>query len=105
MDVTILRILDASLSAPPGGRVTYLAEVGGAQAGGLPLSGWPGVLEPHPLRLPGAQLPTLLALWPDSDERSRAAIDAAFGAPADSVRTTEAKAQVSGTATGFLEKS
>jgi integrase len=44
-------------------------------------------------------------LWPDSDERVRAAIDAAFGAPADSVRTTDAKAQVSGTATGFLEKS
>lgn len=50
VDVRILRILDASLPAPPGGRVTYLAEVDGAQAGGLPLSGWPGALEPHPLR-------------------------------------------------------
>lgn len=55
MEVTILRVLDASLPAPPGGRVTYLAEVDGAQAGGLPLSGWPGVLEPHPLRLPYAE--------------------------------------------------
>jgi hypothetical protein len=54
-DITILRLLDASLPAPPGGRVTYLAEVDGAQAGGLPLSGWPGVLEPHPLRLPYAE--------------------------------------------------
>ena len=55
MDVTILRVLDASLPAPPGGRVTYLAEVDGARAGSLPLSGWPGVLEPHPLRLPYAE--------------------------------------------------
>src|SRR4051794_30400774 len=55
VDVTILRVLNASLPAPPGGRVTYLAEVDAAQAGGLPLSGWPGVLEPHPLRLPYAE--------------------------------------------------
>src|SRR3954468_5228704 len=50
VDVTILRVLDASLPAPPGGRVTYLAEVDGARADGLPLSGWLGVLGPHPLR-------------------------------------------------------
>lgn len=55
VDVRILRILDVSLPAPPGGRVTYLAEVDGAQAGDLPLSGWPGALEPHPLRLPYAE--------------------------------------------------
>jgi len=55
VDVIILRLLEASLPAPPGGRVTYLAEVDGAQAGGLSLSGWPGVLEPHPLRLPYAE--------------------------------------------------
>ena len=55
VEVTILRLLDASLPAPPGGRVTYLAEVDGARAGGLPLSGWPGVLEPHPRRLPYAE--------------------------------------------------
>jgi hypothetical protein len=53
--VTILRLLHASLPAPPGGRVTYLAEVDGVRGGGLPLSGWPGVLEPHPLRLPYAE--------------------------------------------------
>ena len=53
--VTILRVLDASLPAPPGGGVTYLAEVDGEQARGLPLSSWPGVLEPHPLRLPYAE--------------------------------------------------
>jgi hypothetical protein len=55
VDVTILRLLGASQPAPPGGRVTYLAEVDGARAGGLPLSAWPGVLEPHPLRLPYAE--------------------------------------------------
>src|SRR3954467_9653136 len=38
VDVTILRVLDPSLPAPPGGRVTYLAEVDGARAGGLPLT-------------------------------------------------------------------
>src|SRR5689334_3182419 len=54
VDVTVLRLLDAGLPAPPGGRVTYLAEVDGALADGLPLSGWPGSLEPHPLRLPYA---------------------------------------------------
>jgi hypothetical protein len=55
VDVTILRVLDAGLPAPPGGRVTYLAEVDGARAGSLPLSHWPGVLEPHPLRLSYAE--------------------------------------------------
>jgi hypothetical protein len=55
VDVIILRLLEASLPAPPGGRVTYLAEVHGAQADGLSLSGWSGVLEPHPLRLPYAE--------------------------------------------------
>jgi hypothetical protein len=55
VDVRILRILDASLPAPPGGRVTYLAEVDGAPACDLPLSGWPGALEPDPLRLPYAE--------------------------------------------------
>src|SRR4051794_29350622 len=68
VDVTILRILDASLPAPPGGRVTYLAEVEGARAGGLPLSGWPGVLEPHPLRLPYAEPggPSRELAWADA---------------------------------------
>jgi hypothetical protein len=55
VDVTILRLLSASRPAPPGGRVTYLAEVDGARARCLPLSAWPGVLEPHSLRLPYAE--------------------------------------------------
>lgn len=55
VDVVILRLLDAGLPAPPGGPVTYLAEVDGGTTGGLPLSGWPGVLEPHPFRLPYAE--------------------------------------------------
>ncbi|MDX6319609.1 MAG: hypothetical protein QOD35_3009, partial [Nocardioidaceae bacterium] len=32
VDVTILRLLDASLPSPPGGSVTYLAEVDEADA-------------------------------------------------------------------------
>jgi hypothetical protein len=55
VDITILRILDASLPAPPGGRVTYLGEVDEEQADGLPLASRPGVLAPHPLRLPYAE--------------------------------------------------
>ena len=50
----ILRLLSADLPAPPGGAVTYLAEVlGSADAGAL--QPWDGVLESHPLRLPYAE--------------------------------------------------
>jgi hypothetical protein len=55
VDVTILRLLDASLPSPPGGSVTYLAEVDEADAPRLPLSPWTGVLDTHPLRLPYAE--------------------------------------------------
>jgi phosphotransferase family enzyme len=54
-EVTILRLLEATLPAPPGGRVTYLAEVAEGQAQQLPLSPWAGVLDSHPLRLPYAE--------------------------------------------------
>jgi hypothetical protein len=55
VDVTILRLLEASRPAPPGGSVTYLAEVDEADAPRLPLSPWSGVLDRHPLRLPYAE--------------------------------------------------
>jgi hypothetical protein len=55
VDLTILRLLDAQLPEPPGGAVTYLAEVDDAHAPDLPLRPWPGVLDHHPLRLPYAE--------------------------------------------------
>jgi hypothetical protein len=44
-------------------------------------------------------------LWPESDERSRAAIDAVFGSRADSLRTTGTDPQVSQPVSDYLEKS
>jgi hypothetical protein len=55
VDVTILRLLEASRPEPPGGAVTYLAEAVDAQARELPLTRWVGSLGQHPLRLPYAQ--------------------------------------------------
>jgi len=46
VDVTILRLLEAELDEPPGGRVTYLAEV----AEGVRARPWPGHLDEHALR-------------------------------------------------------
>jgi hypothetical protein len=46
IDVTILRLLDAEFDRPPGGRVTYLAEV----AVPVPAEPWEGPLDEHPLR-------------------------------------------------------
>jgi hypothetical protein len=46
VDVTILRLLDAELEQPPGGRVTYLAEV----AEPVSAQPWTGVLDDHPRR-------------------------------------------------------
>lgn len=55
VEVTILRLLEASLPSPPGGPVTYLAEIDERSAGSLPLATWPGELDGHPLRLPYAE--------------------------------------------------
>src|SRR4051812_11939591 len=52
--VRILRLLSAALPAPPGGAVTYLAEVLGSPEG-LPLEPWHGALEDDPRRLPYAE--------------------------------------------------
>ena len=47
VDVIILRLLDAELEQPHGGRVTYLAEV----AGPVPAARrWSGILDDHPRR-------------------------------------------------------
>jgi len=51
VEVTILRLLEAQLPEPPGGPVTYLAEV----AGPVAASRWDGVLDEHPNRLPYAR--------------------------------------------------
>jgi hypothetical protein len=50
-DVVILRLLDAELDQPPGGRVTYLAEV----TGPVSAQQWTGVLDDHPQRQSFAQ--------------------------------------------------
>jgi hypothetical protein len=57
VDVTILRMLAAERTGPPGGAVTYLAEV----AAPVPAQPWPGVIDDHALRLPWAD--------PDGPER------------------------------------
>ncbi|MGY5801126.1 phosphotransferase family protein [Rhizobium sp. LEGMi12c] len=46
IDVTILRLLEASRDRAPGGEVTYLAEI----AQPVPADAWAGKLEAHPLR-------------------------------------------------------
>ena len=46
VDLTVLRLLDAELDQPPGGRVTYLAEV----AEPVRAEPWTGVLRDHPRR-------------------------------------------------------
>ncbi len=51
IDATILRLLDAEFDRPPGGCVTYLAEV----ARSMPAKSWHGTLDDHPLRHPFAR--------------------------------------------------
>ena len=52
VEPTILRLLTASLSAPPGGEVTYLAQVHRPPMAAEP---WDGELDEQPLRLPYAR--------------------------------------------------
>ena len=52
LEITVLRLLEASLSKPPGGEVTYLAEVDWAPAGIEP---WDGALDEQARRLPYAR--------------------------------------------------
>jgi hypothetical protein len=64
LDVIVLRLLEAELAAPPGGEVTYLAEVAEA----VPAEPWHGALDDQPLRLsfarPGG--PTADLAWAES---------------------------------------
>ena len=43
-------------------------------------------------------------MFPDSDDRTRAAVDAYLGNPADSVRTQNTSAQVRAAGADYLEK-
>lgn len=40
-------------------------------------------------------------MWPDSDDRTRAAVDAYLGAAADSLRTDDESAQVGGGSSAY----
>jgi Phosphotransferase enzyme family len=69
LDVTVLRLLEAERPMPPGGTVTYLAEVD------HPISAepWHGTLAEHPLRMPWARPggPAGDLAWADSALRDR----------------------------------
>lgn len=64
IDVTLLRLLEAERQGPPGGAVTYLAEV----AHPVAAEAWRGTLDDHPLRMgwarPGG--PAADVAWADS---------------------------------------
>jgi hypothetical protein len=56
IEVVLLRLLDAERASPPGGRVTYLAEVSASDARRADAARpWPGPLDDHPLRMPWAR--------------------------------------------------
>ena len=82
VDVTVLRLLDTERPMPPGGLVTYLAEVEHM----VPAEPWQGSLDEHPLRMPWARPggPTADIAWADSalGERGMHRIG-----PAEQVRT------------------
>jgi hypothetical protein len=69
IDVTILRMLEAELEVPPGGTVTYLAEVGRP----VPASPWHATLDDHPLRMTWARPggPAADLAWAESALASR----------------------------------
>jgi hypothetical protein len=64
IEVTVLRLLEAELTLPPGGTVTYLAEV----AHPVRAEAWRGILDEHPLRLPWARPggPAADVAWADA---------------------------------------
>jgi hypothetical protein len=55
IDVVVLRILGAERNSPPGGAVTYLAEVAASRPRDLDLRPWASPLDDHPLRMPWAR--------------------------------------------------
>ncbi len=82
IDVTVLRLLEAELSLPHGGTVTYVAEV----APPVTAEAWDGSLDDHPLRMPWAKPggPAADVAWAESQlaERGMRRIG-----PAQQVRT------------------
>ena len=55
LEVVVLRLLEAERTRPPGGLVTYLAEIAEPPSASAPLEPWPHELEDHPLRMPWAR--------------------------------------------------
>lgn len=82
IDVTLLRLLEAELPAPPGGTVTYLAEV----AQPVAAEPWHGTLSDHPLRMHWARAggPAADVAWAQSELASRGVQSTG---PAEEVRT------------------
>jgi len=86
-DVVVLRILRADRDAPPGGRVTYLAEIAAPDRGGISgIRPWLATLDDHPLRMPWARPggPDADLAWAD---RLLAVHGIARTAPAEQIRT------------------
>jgi hypothetical protein len=87
IDVVVLRILRADRDAPPGGTVTYLAEIAESAAGGIAgIRPWLTPLDDHPLRMPWAR-----PGGPDADLAWADELLAVHGiartAPAEQIRT------------------
>lgn len=82
IDVTLLRLLEAERRGPPGGTVTYLAEI----AQRVSAEAWHGTLDDHPLRMSWARPggPAADVVWAESmlAERGLRPIG-----PAEQVRT------------------
>jgi hypothetical protein len=87
IDAVVLRILRADRDAPPGGTVTYLAEIAESAAGGIAgIRPWLAPLDDHPLRMPWARPggPDADLAWAD---RLLAVHGIARTAPAEQIRT------------------
>ena len=82
VDATILRLLSAERADPPGGEVTYLAEV----AGPVTAQRWNGKVGDHPLRMPWARPggPAADLAWADA---RLADLGRARSGPAVQIRT------------------
>jgi hypothetical protein len=87
INAVVLRILRADRDAPPGGTVTYLAEIAESAAGGIAgIRPWLAPLDDHPLRMPWARPggPDADLAWAD---QLLAVHGIARTAPAEQIRT------------------
>jgi hypothetical protein len=87
IDVVVLRLLRADRDGPPGGKVTYLAEIAAADRGGVSgIRPWLAPLDDHPLRMPWARPggPAADLAWADG---LLAVHGIARTAPAEQIRT------------------